>query len=431
MQKRRLTTIFIIVFVDLLGFSLILPLLAYYADAYGASAFTASLLVATYAAMQFIGAPILGRLSDRHGRRPVLLVSIFGTFVGFLLLGFAEPIGVWLAETLSAGLGYENPLAIQNQAILGVMFLSRALDGLTGGNISVALAYITDVTDAEKRAKGMGLIGAAFGLGFILGPLVGGLLSQWGYDVPAFAAAAIALINFFAVFIWLPESLSPEKRTGMEATRAGMFSVQALWQAISRPRVGPLLQIRFFYGLAFSTFETMFALHALYRLGLSAETTAYTMAYTGVLVVLVQGLAIGWLTARFREILLTFVAVLLLAVSLFGWGLVSTLPMLLLILIPIALSAGILNTIINSLLSKSVYPEEVGGTMGLSSSLESLTRIIAPVLGGVMLGQLGTWAPGIFGAILMGLVLYLVWNRLINNPDPPLPQRQQNPELVH
>jgi DHA1 family tetracycline resistance protein-like MFS transporter len=260
---------------------------------------------------------------------------------------------------------------------------------------------------------------------------VGGVLSQWGYDVPAFAAAAIALLNLFAVFIWLPESLSPEKRTRMETAHKRMFSIQALWLAISRPRVGPLLQIRFFYGLAFSTFETMFALHALYRLGLSAQITAYTMAYTGVLVVLVQGIAIGWLTARFREIMLTFAAVFLLAVSLFGWAIVSTLPMLLLILIPIALSAGILNTIINSLLSKSVYPEEVGGTMGLSSSLESLTRIIAPVLGGVMLGQVGTWAPGIFGAILMGLVLYLVWNRLIANPDPPLPQRKQNPELAH
>jgi DHA1 family tetracycline resistance protein-like MFS transporter len=249
--------------------------------------------------------------------------------------------------------------------------------------------------------------------------------------VPAFAAAGIALLNFFAVFIWLPESLPPEQRTRLTTTRKGVLSLQALWQAISRPRVGPLLQIRFFYGLAFSTFETMFALHALYHLGLSAQITAYTMAYTGVLVVLVQGLAIGWLTARVREIILTFAAVLLLAVSLLGWALVSTLPMLLIILIPIALAAGILNTIINSLLSKSVYPEEVGGTMGLSSSLESMTRIIAPVLGGIMLGQLGTWAPGIFGSLLMGLVLFLVWNRLISNPDPPLPQRQQNPELVH
>jgi DHA1 family tetracycline resistance protein-like MFS transporter len=268
-------------------------------------------------------------------------------------------------------------------------------------------------------------------LGFIFGPAIGGVLSQWGYNVPAFAAAAIALLNLFAVFIWLPESLPPEQRTRVTTARQGVLSLQALWQAISRPRVGPLLQIRFFYGLAFSTFETMFALHALYQLELSAQITAYTMAYTGVLVVLVQGLAIGWLTARFRETILTFAAVLLLAISLLGWALVSTLLMLLIILIPIALAAGILNTIINSLLSKSVYPEEVGGTMGLSSSLESMTRIIAPVLGGIMLVQLGTWAPGVFGSLLMAWVLFLVWNRLISNPDPPLPQRQQNPELVH
>ncbi|GAB4430634.1 MAG: tetracycline resistance MFS efflux pump [Anaerolineae bacterium] len=430
MDKRRLTTIFVIVFVDLLGFSLILPLLPYYAESYQASPMLVGLLVAAYAAMQLIGAPLLGRLSDQYGRRPVLLISIFGTFIGFLLLGFADPLGRALAGLLPAGFAGLEPAALQNTIILGLLFLSRMLDGLTGGNISVAQAYITDVTDESNRAKGMGLIGAAFGLGFIIGPAVGGILSRWGYALPAFAAATIAFINLILVYAWLKESLTAEKRQAIQryGSSRHTFSLQALWQALGRPRVGPLLQIRFVYGLAFATFETIFALYAQYHLGLSAEATGYTLAYVGILVVMVQGFAIGWLTARFSEINLTFAGVVMMSLSLLGWALVPSLLLLLIVLIPIALAAGILNTVINSLLSKSVYPEEVGGTLGISSSVESLTRVIAPTLGGVLLGQLGTWAPGVFGAILMAIVTVLVWQRLIVNPDPPLPQRTQPQE---
>ena len=202
MKNSRLLTIFIIVFVDLLGFGLILPLLPYYADSYGATPVIVGLLVASYAAAQLIGAPLLGRLSDRLGRRPVLLLSVAGTFVGFLLLGFAAPLGQLLANWVA-------PQAV-NAVILGVLFLSRILDGLTGGNITVAQAYIADVTDEQNRAKGLGLIGAAFGLGFIIGPAAGGALSQWGYGTPAFVAAAVSFSNLIAIFFLLPESRLPQ-----------------------------------------------------------------------------------------------------------------------------------------------------------------------------------------------------------------------------
>lgn len=187
MDRNRLTTIFVIVFVDLLGFSLILPLLPFYARTFGASDFVIGLLVASYAAAQLIGAPILGRLSDRFGRRPILLVSIAGTFIGFLLLGFAQSL--WM------------------------LFASRILDGLTGGNITVAQAYIADVSDEKNRAKSFGIIGAAFGLGFIVGPALGGALSAGDrYALPAFAAAALAFINIILVTLWLPELLTPARR---------------------------------------------------------------------------------------------------------------------------------------------------------------------------------------------------------------------------
>lgn len=433
MQKRRLITIFVIVFIDLLGFSLILPLLPFYAETYRATPTVVGFLVASYAIMQLIGGPLLGRLSDRYGRRPVLLVSIFGTFLGFLLLGLAEPIGVRLTGLLFPQLAGEGLISTTNGVILALLFISRMIDGLTGGNISVAQAYIADVTDEKSRAKGMGIIGAAFGLGFILGPAAGGMLSRWGYAVPAFAAAALAFANLVAVFIWLPESLTAAQRetmAGRQQHHRAALSVRPLWHALKRPRIGPLLHIRFVYGLAFATFETIFALHAQYQLGLTAESTGYTLAYTGILIVLVQGFAIGWLTARYKEIRLIFTGVVLMAVSLLVWAFVPNLLLLMIVLAPLALAAGVLNTLINSQLSKSVYPEEVGGTLGISASFESLTRAIAPTIGGVMLGQIGTWAPGLFGALLMAWVVAFVWRRLITHPDPPLPSRGSEPGAI-
>ncbi|MBN1667916.1 MAG: MFS transporter [Anaerolineales bacterium] len=416
MDRKRLFNIFIIVFIDLLGFGLILPLLPFYADEFGASPTLVGLLTASYAAAQLLGAPVLGRLSDRYGRRPVLLVSIFGTFVSLLLLGLAEPVGRWLAA---------NTGLAANTAILGVLFFSRILDGLTGGNISVAQAYITDVTDAQSRARGLGLLGAAFGLGFIMGPAIGGALSTWGFAVPAFAAAGLAALNLLSVFFWLPESLTLEQRRIAQERERTRFSARALWQALNRPRVGPLLHIRFFFGLAFAMFQTVFPLFAQYRLELDARQTGFVLAYVGVLAALVQGVAIGALARRFAEHKLIFASTAIMAVALLAWAFTPNVPTLLVLLLPLAFAGGTLNTVINSALTKAVYSEEVGGTLGLSASVESLTRVIAPSLGGYLLGSLGTWAPGVLSAVVMGWVVSFAWRRIIINPDPPLPDRDE------
>src|SRR5512136_651293 len=230
MKTARLINIFIVVFVDLLGFSLILPLLPYYAEKFGATPAVIGLLTASYAAASLVGAPFLGRLSDRLGRRLILLLSIAGTFVGFLLLAFAEPIGHSLASLAAS-------TAI-NVFVLGVLFLSRSVDGLTGGNITVAQAYISDITDEKNRAKGLGLIGAAFGLGFIIGPAVGGLLSGSGhYSIPAFAAAGLAFLNLVSIFFFLPESLNAERRLAMRHQTRPPITLKALSVALSRPKV--------------------------------------------------------------------------------------------------------------------------------------------------------------------------------------------------
>jgi DHA1 family tetracycline resistance protein-like MFS transporter len=391
MKNKPLASIFLIVFIDLLGFGLILPLLPYYAETFGASDTVVGLLVASYAAAQLVGAPILGRFSDRFGRRPILLLSLVGTLLGFLLLGFANTL--WL------------------------LFAARILDGLTGGNISVAQAYITDVTDAKSRAKGLGMIGAAFGLGFIIGPASGGLLSQWGYAVPAFVAAGLVTVNLLMVALWLPESLPPEKReTAAEKRPSVNFS--ALTDALKRPFTGPLLITRFFFGLAFSTFQTIFALYALRRFNLDATQTGFILTYVGVLAAVVQGALVGRLSERFRDDVLIFVSVGIMALSLLGWALSPSVLVLLIILAPTAFAGGILNTVISSALTKAVEPQEVGGILGLSASIESATRVIAPTVGGILLGRIGTWAPGTFGAIILAGLFVYVWNKIFNHPIP-------------
>lgn len=391
MKNRRLLTLFLIVFIGLLGFGIILPLLPYYADVFGASPTTVGLLTASYAAAQLIGAPVLGRLSDRYGRRPILLLSSVGTLVSFIILGFANSL--WM------------------------LFAGRILDGLTGGNISVAQAYITDVTDEKGRAKGLGLIGAAFGLGFIFGPVLGGALSTGErYALPAFVAAGITLVNVLAIFIWLPESLTKERREQMLNRATTTLNLTDLLTALKRPVFGPLLQIRLWYGLAFATFTGAFALYAQYKLDLASNETGYILGYVGLLLVLVQGLMVGPLTARFLEIRLIMAALIVLALSLVGWALAPNLLVLLIVLTPLSIAAALLNTLVNSVITKSVQPEEVGGALGLASALESLSRVFGPIMGGIVLEELGTWAPGVVAAGLLACLLVYMWRRGSTSP---------------
>lgn len=421
-MRASLANVFVVVFIDLLGFGLILPLLPYYSVEYGATPLVVGLLVAAYALAQLIGAPLLGRLSDRYGRRPVLLLSIAGTVVGLVILALAEPIGTRIAGAVDgqwAGVGTPivvDQLELQSAVILLLMFFSRVLDGLTGGNISVAQAYIADITDESNRAKGLGLIGAAFGLGFILGPALGGFLSQWGYAVPALAAAGLATANLIGVYLYLPESLTPERRAELaRSAKRARLSLKSLVEAVRRPVVGSIITIRFVYGLAFALMTTVFSLWALQRLGLGAQATGYVLAYVGLLAALVQGIGVGWLTARFREDHLVLVSLGMVSAGLLGWGLTSNVPALLGVMAPLAVGGGVLNTLLNSVLTKSVEAEEVGGMLGISASVESLTRVLAPVTGGWLLGAVNPSAPGLLGAVLTAALVPFAWRTLVRS----------------
>lgn len=392
MRKRSLPLLFAFVFVDVLGFSLILPLLPYYASAFGATAEVVGLLLGANALTQLLGAPFLGRLSDRFGRKPLLLLSLAGTVLGFLMLGLARS--------------------------LLMLFLSRIVDGLLGGNISLAQAYISDVTEGKERTKAFGLIGAAFGLGFIFGPAIGGVLSGGGnYALPALVAAALSLVNLFGVLFWLPESLPREERERRAHEPRASFTARALVTALGLPCVGPLLQAQLFFSLAFTIFETGFALFAQMRLNLDARTTSFVLTYVGVLVVLVQGVGIRLLVRRFTDKQMIFGGSILLALSLLAWAFSPSLVVLLVVLIPLALASGVLRVAINTALTRSVWPEEVGGTLGLSASLNSLARVVSPTVGGFLLGQVGPAAPGVLGALLLAWLVYYTWRRILFVPD--------------
>jgi DHA1 family tetracycline resistance protein-like MFS transporter len=324
------------------------------------------------------------------------LASISGTVLSFVLLGLANSL--WL------------------------LFLSRILDGFLGGNISLAQAYITDVTDEKNRSKGLGLIGAAFGVGFIFGPAIGGTLAAGGnYALPAFAAAVLSAINLVGVVFFLPESLPPDLRVQREKSPATEVSLRALWRALNRPCVGPLLNFRLFFGLAFTMFQTIFSLFARQRLGLDAQATSYVLTYVGIVIVIVQGGGIGLLTKRFTDKQLIFGGTILLVGSLLTWAFTPGLAFLLVILAPIALSGGVLGVVSNSALTKSVHPHEVGGTLGLSAALDSLARVVTPILGGFLIDAFGPAAPGVFGALAMAWLIPFVWRRILRVPSQECP----------
>jgi DHA1 family tetracycline resistance protein-like MFS transporter len=299
------------------------------------------------------------------------------------------------------------------------MFIARMLSGLTGGNITVAQAYIADVTDAQNRAKGMGLIGAAFGLGFILGPAIGGVLSRWGYSVPAFAAAGLATLNLIGVIAVLPESLTAERKAELaKQEKRALISITAMIEELNKPIIGPLMTIRLFYALAAALFQTMFTLWARDRLSLNAQTTSYLLAYVGLLSVIVQGGLIGQLTKRFSESTLIAWGVVIQGLALLAWAFTPSVPVLLVVLVPLAFSTGVLNTVINSAITRSVPPQEVGGALGTAGALESLSRVVSPSLGGWLLGAIGAWAPGVLGAAIMAGVTVLAWRRQSIRPEP-------------
>jgi predicted MFS family arabinose efflux permease len=374
-KKRHasLGILFVVVFIDLLGFGMVIPVLPLYAKTLGAPEAWVGLLSSGYSAMQFVFAPIWGRLSDRIGRRPVLLISIGMTAVAFAMYGLADGFGWLLAGRLFAG--------------------------VATANIAIAQAYVADVTTPETRAKGMGLIGAAFGLGFVLGPAFGGVLSRWSLAAPSFAAAALAAGNLVAAWFILGE---PEQRKEA-AHGARPKGLQALLSELARPGVAALILVYFLSIAAFSAMENTYAFLATERYGLDAQKVFWLFAYIGVIVVVVQGGLIGPLTRRFGEKPLLVLGLLLQGVALASLPFASGLGGLLAATAPLALGSGLTSPTLSSLLSRSARADDQGGTLGLGQSAAAVGRVVGPEAGTFTYTNHAPFVPFVAGAVLMAI----------------------------
>lgn len=370
-----LVIVFLTVFIDLLGFGIIIPLLPFYAVTFGGDAFTVGLLATSFSLMQFIFAPIWGRLSDRVGRRPIILGGLFGSFAAYTMFG--------LADTLT------------------LLFVSRMFAGVAAANIPTAQAFIADKTTPENRAKGMGLIGAAFGLGFIFGPAIGGFLSRWGYGAPAFFAAGLSLANFTAAWFLLPESLADRS----SPPRFPASRLAALERALTRPGLPVLLVIQFVGVTAFSGFETTFALFGERRFAFTAATIGYGFAFVGILMALVQGFLVGRAAKMFGERTLVLAGMSTVAAGFVAVPMAQSLPVLALAVTVLTVGMAFNGPSLLSLISRLSDEHDQGGIMGVSQSLASLARIVGPAWAGFSFERIGVPVPYISSAILMGIAV--------------------------
>ncbi len=364
-----LVIIFLTVFIDLLGFGIIIPLLPFYAESFGATAFMVGLLSTSFSLMQFMFSPIWGRLSDRIGRRPIILLGLAGSCASYMVMAMASS--------------------------LAVVFLGRIVGGIAGANIPTAQAYIADVTAPENRAKGMGLVGAAFGLGFIFGPAIGGILSHLGPSAPMWSASALCGANLVAAYFLLPES-----RSG-DTARKTLGRIEAVRRAMADRRLVLLLALYFIVTAAFSGFEATFALFSERRFGFTVATIGYLFAFIGGTLALVQGLLVGRVVKRVGEPRLIPVAI---AVIGLGIGLVPfawTVPALLVAVGTLAVGMGFNGPALSAMVSRLTHADDQGGMLGLASSLASLGRVVGPAWGGFLFDAWGMTTPYLSAAALM------------------------------
>lgn len=384
MRGSPLLPIFLIVLVDVLGLSIILPLLPFYAEHFGASATVVGLLVSSFAFCQLIAGPVLGKLSDRMGRKPLLIVSQIGTCIGFLILAFAQSL--WM------------------------VFLSRIIDGATAGNLSLAQAYIADVTKPQERTKSFAVIGIAFGIGFLIGPALSGFLSKYGYIYPILVAAALSAGSVICTATLLPKA-DPHKteNAGPGGRRLGVLDWKSYGQYFTRPTLGPLLGQFFFFAFSFSLFVNGFALYAERRFKFDAMHVGYILAWVGFLGIILQGGLIGRLVKRFGERNLAWTGFAVTAATSAWLARVASVPELVANTGISSYGSGVVRPAVTAMITHKAEKHEQGVVLGLTQSITSVCQIIAPVVGGALIdrGLLSAWALVTAAVALGGMVAAL------------------------
>ena len=368
-MSRPLLIIFLTILVNLIGFGIIIPLLPFYAQTFGASPLAIGLLFASFSLAQLVASPLLGHWSDTWGRRPVLILSLIGTVVSFVMLALAHS--------------------------LAMLFVARVVDGLSGGNITTARAYIGDIATEENRAKYFGMLGAAFGLGFIIGPGLGGLFAHISYTAPIWAAAVITVIATLLAWLWLPETVH-------RVTAVAGSPWKALRELGSRRHLRLLFAIDFLYWGSFAVYQTTFALFGQRRFGFDAPHIGYLLAAFGFLGVLVQGALVGLVARHLGEKRMLVIGLLFAAVGWGGSAMTHSLPIFLLMLVPGAIGIGFCNPSLVSLVSGAAGRHEQGRVQGAAGALESLGRTIGPIWGNGLLQWFGEGtAYGSAAAVLL------------------------------
>ena len=372
-MSRPLFVLFVTILVNLIGFGIIIPLLPFYAEQFGASPVVIGLLFASFSVAQLIAAPLLGEWSDRWGRRPILILSLIGTAVSFAMLAVAGS--------------------------LTMLFAARIVDGLSGGNITTARAYIADVSTEENRARAYGFLGAAFGLGFILGPALGGAFSHISYTAPIWVAVAVTIVATVMAWLWLPETVH-------RAHAASGFSFRTITELLHRPYLRTLLAVDFIYWMSFAVYQTTFALFGARRFGFDVAETGYMLSAFGLLGVVVQAGLVHPFVMRFGERTTLAMGLVLTAIGWGGSAITYSLPVLVLLLVPGAIGIGLCNATLSALVSHAAAPGEQGRVQGAAGALESVGRATGPVWGNGMLQAFGEGsAYGAAAALLAGAAI--------------------------
>lgn len=383
MEKIRkqppLFFLYLTVFITIVGFGMIFPLLPFYARQFNASEWTVGLLAASYAIAQFLLSPVWGRLSDRYGRKPIIIISLLGLSFSFLFFG--------LTDSLSG------------------LFIARILQGIfSAASISAASAYVADVTSKEERIKGMGHLGASFSAGFIFGPGIGGTLSAVHLSFPFFMAAGLALVNFISVLLFLPESLS-EKAEKLNI-KEGFFNLKHMLYAL-KGEMGSFFILAFLWSFALTNNEVAVPLFGMERLKLSVSTIGYFFSIQGILAVIMQSVLLYKITHFFGEHKAVVLGLTIMAIGLFLVPFAKSHILLLIFMVLMTLGSSMTRPTLASLVSKQTK-EGQGTTMGIFSSFESLGRVFGPLLGGWLFSTFGFHSPFTISAVLILLTLVFV-----------------------
>ncbi len=374
MLRRIEALVFVTVFLDLVGFGIVIPLLPFYVQSMGGSELTVGVLLGSFSFTQLLATPLLGRFSDRYGRRPIILLSLAANAVAMGLFSLAS---------------YHR--------LLPLLFLSRILAGATSGNLSACQATLADVTPPESRAQSMGRLGAGIGLGLVMGPMIGGQLSQWGAWVPPLAAGALALLGALGVLLAMPETHVPSPRT----TSAKQPSRLSVFHSAPRQRALKLmLLLYFFVFLSMTTLQVAFALLAQERVGWSAKEVGYTFALVGGLGLVIQGGLIGPLSRAVGEVRLLILGTLLLAAGMLGVSVAAQPLPLVGAVVLLGMGLGLTQPLLSSLASQAANPSLLGLTLGLAQSSGGLARTVGPVASGALYKSLGSSAPFTAGALI-------------------------------